>query len=277
MALFASPFGQPQSFGKIFSLAETQDIEFCEIDQNPSPTMKRKRVNDNVDDQPGPKRRHYEDRMARRLDSLDLSAEGQKKSSSEDDELCIQEIDPETLTDSPVMFDIDEDSQQPIIEEPEDDSEGLVLSDELRHFMQFAKNKPLLPKMNPVTTGRELVIWRPPSLISSSEEDSDSLNSRIQEIPEDVDIEDEPLTPMEDSPDAEVTFPDGGSSASSSRSSSSPPLATITLTTDTNTGYNSSSSSSSDGNTVFRLRQTSNASVKPQINPDTEEEPMDLG
>uniref|UniRef100_A0AC34RS52 Uncharacterized protein n=1 Tax=Panagrolaimus sp. JU765 TaxID=591449 RepID=A0AC34RS52_9BILA len=257
MALFASPFGQPQSFGKIFSLAETQDIEFCEIDQNPSPTMKRKRVNDNVDDQPGPKRRHYEDRMARRLDSLDLSAEGQKKSSSEDDELCIQEIDPETLTDSPVMFDIDEDSQQPIIEEPEDDSEGLVLSDELRHFMQFAKNKPLLPKI--------------------SEEDSDSLNSRIQEIPEDVDIEDEPLTPMEDSPDAEVTFPDGGSSASSSRSSSSPPLATITLTTDTNTGYNSSSSSSSDGNTVFRLRQTSNASVKPQINPDTEEEPMDLG
>ena len=85
--------------------------------------------------------------MVNRLNSLDLGSEARAQGGgdSSEDELCIREIDPEYLTESPVNFDSDEDSTQPIVEEPEDDeSENFVLSDELRQIMNAAKEKKLL-------------------------------------------------------------------------------------------------------------------------------------
>ncbi|KAE9552691.1 hypothetical protein FO519_004097 [Halicephalobus sp. NKZ332] len=259
--------------------------------------MKRKRVLDEPD-QPGAKKRHYEDRMANRLNSLDLCSESQlqEQQHSSDDELYIREIDPEDLDGSPLNFDTDEDSQQPIIEEPDEDEdpESFVLSDELRRIMDAAKKERILPNLIPKSTGRELVIWRPPTspvnnFPESSEENS--INNRIHEVPEDIefaDLSNEPTSiPMDDfdqiflenpnqilpEDSGQITFPED---SASSRSSTSPPLNPLNSSTDGRTGYqSSSSSSSSEGNLAFRLRQTSGSVPAPRTSQDGGE-PMDL-
>jgi len=286
MALFAS-FGQLQSFTENSSIPSCDNPErFCELNQSTfnylnSHTMKRKRVPDEPD-QPGAKKRHYEERMVNRLNSLDLGSEARAQGGeSSEDELCIREIDPEYLTESPVNFDSDEDSTQPIVEEPEDDeSENFVLSDELRQIMNAAKEKKLLHDLLPNATGRELVVWRPPRLGYSSSDDSidtSTINSRIKEvIEEDVEFTDlsngiESST-MEGS--GEITFPE---ESSSSRSSASPPLNILNSSSDGRTGCQSSSStSSSEENLLFRLRQTSGSNPVPEACQSTGEEPMDL-
>ena len=73
--------------------------------------------------------------MARRLDSLDLSNENCPSPSIDlDEDLNIQEIDPEILDESPEIF--SEAYDEPIIEEPEEEN-PLILSDELHRFMKY--------------------------------------------------------------------------------------------------------------------------------------------
>jgi len=287
MALFTA-FGQPQSFTENSFIPSCDNPErFCEINQpafnySNSHAMKRKRVSDEPD-QPGAKKRHYEERMVNRLNSLDLSSEAQaqREGESSEDELCIREIDPEYLTESPINFDSDEDSPQPIVEEPEDDDSGsFVLSDELRQIMNAAKEKKLLHDLIPNSTGRELVVWRPPRLGHSSSDDSinaSTMNSRIQEVVEE-DVEFTDLSNGVESPtmegSGEVTFPE---ESSSSRSSASPPLNILNSSSDGRTGYQSSSSTnSSEENLSFRLRQTSGSNPTPESGQPVGEEPMDL-
>ena len=87
--------------------------------------------------------------MVNRLNSLDLSSGNQvQREESSEDELCIREIDPEYLEESPISFDTDDDSSQPIVEEPEEENaENFILSEELRHIMNAAKKEKILPNM----------------------------------------------------------------------------------------------------------------------------------
>uniref|UniRef100_A0AC34F2Q6 Uncharacterized protein n=1 Tax=Panagrolaimus sp. ES5 TaxID=591445 RepID=A0AC34F2Q6_9BILA len=245
-----------------------------------SVAMKRRREAD--DSEPLPKRRHYEERMSQRFDSLDLSNENPLPPIDiMEDELEINEIDPEILSDSPQS--IVEDLEEPIIEEPEDE-DRIVLSDELHRYMKNANEQNILSKFIKKPSGNEIVLWRPlisPSITSLSSSSTDnasggssSMNDRIIEV---IDEEEEGGNDIQDISDGKgqnnVTFPD--ESSSSARSSCSPPK----IITDNDPvifeSMSSSSSSccSSDGNRPSRMPSTN--LLFPQNQPDYEPMEMD--
>uniref|UniRef100_A0A914YY33 Uncharacterized protein n=1 Tax=Panagrolaimus superbus TaxID=310955 RepID=A0A914YY33_9BILA len=172
-------------------------------------SMKRRRERD--DSEPLPKRRHYEERMAQRFDSLDLSNENPLPPIDVmDDELEINEIDPEILSDSPQS--IAEDLGEPIIEEAEDE-DRIVLSDELHRYMKSANEHNILSKFYKKPSGNEIVLWRPLSsttLLSSSSENASnsSMNDRITEIFDEEEDGNEIRDISDGMGQNHVTFPD---------------------------------------------------------------------
>jgi len=255
MALFTTPpFYQSQNTPppatSIFQ--QTQNINLpTENNRNLYNPMKRRKGSD--DSEPSAKRKHYEDRMSQRFDSLDLSNENPQPSIDIDidGEFGIYEIDPEILDDSPQS--LNDDFEQPIVEEPDDDEDKkIVISDELQTFMKKANNNDLLSKFQK-KSGHELVVWQPPPIISipsSSDSSSTAMNDRITEIINDEDID------IEDIADglgqSHVTFPEENYS---NRSSTSPPQRFNN--SDQPEMFSSMSSSSStssiDGNHTIRM------------------------
>lgn len=92
--------------------------------------------------------------MAHRLNSLDLSGQQfqQQHNYSDEDDLDIEEIDPEILTETPQQLD-DDSNQQPLIEEPDEDSEeddshdGFTLHKDFKNYWKNSKNDHILNKM----------------------------------------------------------------------------------------------------------------------------------
>jgi hypothetical protein len=152
MALFASNFYQPQNISAPTSnLFQQPTFNNILPNNNPHsnphrfPAMKRRRGVD--DNEPQAKRTHYEERMAHRLNSLDLSNENPLPPVDiMDDELAINEIDPEILDDHNAPSSSSVELEQPIIEEPEEE-DRIILSNELHRYMKNINDHNLLSKL----------------------------------------------------------------------------------------------------------------------------------
>uniref|UniRef100_A0AC35GN29 Uncharacterized protein n=1 Tax=Panagrolaimus sp. PS1159 TaxID=55785 RepID=A0AC35GN29_9BILA len=259
MALFAPPnFYQSQNI----SAAATSNY-FPQTFNNIIPSspsniaMKRRREND--ESEPLPKRPHYEERIAHRFNSMDLSNENPVSPIDiMDDELEINEVDPEILDGDPQPF-TDDFEEEPIIEEPEDE-DRIVLSAELHRYMKNANEHNILSKFHKKPLGNELILWRPISNPLSSS--ASSMNDRITEINDD-EVVDDGIS------DAIAEFPD--ESSSSARSSCSPPK--IAENDPTAISSSSSSCCSSDGNRPSRMPPTNFSILQNQ--PDYEPMEMD--
>jgi hypothetical protein len=257
MALFAPPnFYQsqnisaaatsnyfPQTFNNIIppSPSNSDTTQYNPHHHHPTDSIAMKRRRENDESEPLPKRPHYEERMAQRFNSIDLSNENPVSPIDiMDDELEINEVDPEILDGDPQPFS-DDFEEEPIIEEPEDE-DRIVLSAELHRYMKNANEHNILSKF------------------------ASSMNDRITEINDDEVVDDGISDAMRENL---VTFPE--ESSSSARSSCSPPK----ISDNDPAAISSSSSSccSSDGNRPSRMPST-NFSIL-QNEPDYEPMEMD--
>uniref|UniRef100_A0A7E4VZD6 Dentin sialophosphoprotein-like n=1 Tax=Panagrellus redivivus TaxID=6233 RepID=A0A7E4VZD6_PANRE len=261
--------------------------------------MKRKKDPNPFDPDPSPrsKRRHYEDRMSRRLTSLDLSADGSPAESSSNSPLSITELLSEPLDDAVPM----EDDTGPTVEHPEDsddeaeaseaDNGGIKLSDDLRRY--FFDNR-----QGPVVEVESSSECDPASPINAriSEVSSDSDDSLVDSDSRQNGTSDD--TMMEDDDDSSsnvlVSFPKEDSNSSESRDSSPPSSGNESRAGRSSSndapGYcdfsssqsgvrsSSTSSSSSDDRRPFRTRQsTLLRNNPPPVQPQGEDvEPMDI-
>jgi hypothetical protein len=275
MALFAPPnFYQsqnisaaatsnyfPQTFNNIIppSPSNSNTTQYNPHHHHPTDSVAMKRRRENDESEPLPKRPHYEERIAHRFNSMDLSNENPVSPIDiMDDELEINEVDPEILDADPQPF-TDDFEEEPIIEEPEDE-DRIVLSAELHRYMKNANEHNILSKFHKKPLGNELILWRPISNPLSSS--ASSMNDRITEINDD-EVVDDGIS------DAIAEFPD--ESSSSSRSSCSPPK--IAENDPTAISSSSSSCCSSDGNRPSRMPPTNFSTLQNQ--PDYEPMEMD--
>ncbi|CAD5234743.1 unnamed protein product [Bursaphelenchus xylophilus] len=132
-----------------------------------------------------PKKAHYEEKISDDFDGIRIYEDSSASSSPQTPIIVEEDFDRfEELLDFASTSYQDDTYEQPVVEEPAED-ETLVLTDELKDYIQRMKSQPFI--LRQPRTGKELILYN-----------QNDMNSRIQEVEDKEDDEFEEAEPPND-------------------------------------------------------------------------------